>query len=75
MIPLSVWGSTFCFRTIGGFQSIGVGGFSSVSMGKELMLRGGRRIYMDVLGQTGQLQGGSLALVVKAELVPRSSVP
>jgi hypothetical protein len=75
LIPLLVWGSTFCFRTIGGFQSIGAGGFSLVSMGKELMLRGGRRIYMDVLGQTGQFQGGPLAPVVKAELVPRSFVP
>lgn len=37
----------------GGSQLVGVGGPSSVSMGKELVFGGGRRTYMDVLGRTG----------------------
>jgi hypothetical protein len=43
----------FSSQPTGGSQSVGVRGSSSVSMGKELVVGGGRRTYMDVLGRTG----------------------
>lgn len=58
----------------GGSLSVDVGGSSSVSMGKELVLGGGINFFSEVVGRMGQLEGRPLA-PLKAERVPLRSVP
>lgn len=41
-------------KPTGGSQSTNMGGSSSVSMGKVLMIGGGRKTYAEVLGREGQ---------------------
>lgn len=41
-------------KPTGGSQSTDMGGSSSVSMGKVLMIGGGRKTYVEVLGREGQ---------------------